>query len=159
MVRDIWRRTCANVNDSARYYQKIDTIFVFSTIRKICYKSEWNQQYRICFCGIISWVWYEVCHRIHFTGTSHWNSKSGNIAVSVRDITHLTQCAIETICAILPTFTLYEFIRSLIRSRLTPVWGPYLLGGPDLLGDTHRPEPGTVSQISPTFTDILMASF
>ena len=45
------------------------------------------------------------------------------------------------------------------RSRLTPVWGPHLLGGPNLLGDTHRPEPGTVSQISPTFTDILMASF
>ena len=32
---------------------------------------------------------------------------SGNIAVSVRDITQLTQCANQTICAILPTFTLY----------------------------------------------------
>ena len=50
-------------------------------------------------------------------------------------------------------------VSALNRSRLTPVWGPYLLEGPDLLGDTHRPEPGTVSQISSTFTDILMASF
>ena len=48
---------------------------------------------------------------------------------------------------------------AVIRSRLTPDWGPHLLGGPDLLGGTPDPEPGMVSQISSTFTDILMASF
>ena len=29
--------------------------------------------------------------------------------------------------------------RAVIRSRLTPDWGPHLLGGPDLLGGTHGP--------------------
>ena len=58
-------------------------------------------------------MWYEVCHRIHFTGTSHWNSKSGNIAASLRDITHPTQCTIQTICVILPTFTLFEALYSM----------------------------------------------
>ena len=49
MVRDIWLCTWANVNDSVRYYQKIDTVFAFSTIRKICNKSEWNWQYKTVF--------------------------------------------------------------------------------------------------------------
>ena len=43
--------------------------------------------------------------------------------------------------------------------KANPDWDPYLLGSPDLLGGTHRPEPGTVTQIPPNFTNILMASY